>query len=267
MLSIRKFADLAGTTRRTLLFYDEQNLFKPASVKENGYRYYEYDQLYQLNFILQLRRLGLSIAEIKTLTTQQSGAKLDHSLDQVLADIQVKIQEMTTLQATLLERYRNEAPTTAQQLYTPCIVDRPSQKFWSSLESVGCTDAAISALYKQFYALISPLKLVDKTESGFLTDLSGSDAKEYPNANFRIIKAVSQEPTTAVPIITRPQGKYVVATATNSTTSIEKALDAIKAFISRNHLEIATNYWQLNESEQLTSKAGSARISIEYQLI
>ncbi|GAX01489.1 MerR family transcriptional regulator [Secundilactobacillus silagei] len=267
MLSINQFARLAGTTRRTLLFYDEQDLFKPATVGDNHYRYYDYDQLYQMNFILQLRRLGLSIADIKALIAKQTDAALDSRLDQVLADIQTKIQEMTSLKSTLLERYRNTASADTEQLYAPCILDRPARKFWTSLESVGCTDEAISALYKQFYALIDPLKLVNKKESGFLTDLSGSEAREYPNANFRIIKEVSQQDITTVPVITRPQGKYIVASATNSQASIEKALAAIKAFINRNHLEIANNYWQLNESEQLTSKAGSKKISIEYQLL
>ena len=67
MLTIRKFAELADTTRRTLLFYDEQDLFKPAKVAENGYRYYSYDQLYDLTFILELRKLGLSVLQIKNL--------------------------------------------------------------------------------------------------------------------------------------------------------------------------------------------------------
>jgi len=28
MLTIKKFADLSGTTRRTLIFYDQKDLFK-----------------------------------------------------------------------------------------------------------------------------------------------------------------------------------------------------------------------------------------------
>ncbi|WP_414949426.1 MerR family transcriptional regulator [Levilactobacillus brevis] len=67
MLTIRKFAELAGTTRRTLLFYDQEGVFKPAHIADNGYRYYSYDQLYQLKFILQLRHLDLPLATIKEL--------------------------------------------------------------------------------------------------------------------------------------------------------------------------------------------------------
>lgn len=267
MLSINKFATLADTTRRTLLFYDEQNLFKPASVGKNGYRYYDYNQLYSLKFILQLRKLGLSIANIKKLMSSQDSASLDGQLDQVLTDIEQKIQDMTLLKTTLLDRYNQPAPSGDLPNDTPCIVHRPVQKFWTSLESVGCTEDAISNLYQQFYALIGPLKLVNKKESGFLTDLAASDSRTYPEANFRIIKAVSDPGIVSVPTITRPQGNYVVIGAQNNQESIENSLDAIKGFIARNHLEITNNFWQFNESEQLTNKATSNRISIEYQLI
>lgn len=267
MLSINKFATLADTTRRTLLFYDEKDLFKPASVGKNGYRYYDYNQLYSLKFILQLRKLGLSVAEIKQLMASQDPTSLDGRLAQVLADIEQKIQDMTLLKATLLERYHQPADATDLPNNSPCIMHRPAQKFWTSLESVGCTDEAISNLYQQFYALIDPLKLVNKQESGFLTDLAASDARAYPEANFRIIKAISDSTVDSVPIITRPQGNYVAVSTQNNQESIEKGLDAIKQFITHNHLEIANNFWQLNASEQFTDKATSNRISIEYQLI
>ena len=34
-------------------------------IEENGYRYYSYEQLYQIGFILGLRDLGLLVEEIK----------------------------------------------------------------------------------------------------------------------------------------------------------------------------------------------------------
>lgn len=45
LLSISEFAKIAKiaqTTRRTLIFYDQKDIFKPAKIAENGYRYYSY---------------------------------------------------------------------------------------------------------------------------------------------------------------------------------------------------------------------------------
>lgn len=90
MLKITNFAKLAGTTRRTLIFYDREGLFKPAFIdKENGYRYYDYDQLYEFDFINGLRQLGLSIEEIKKVLSEKD----KDILNVYLADYQLKLQQ------------------------------------------------------------------------------------------------------------------------------------------------------------------------------
>ncbi|GEA98824.1 MerR family transcriptional regulator [Levilactobacillus brevis] len=267
MLTIRKFAELAGTTRRTLLFYDQEDVFKPAHIADNGYRYYSYDQLYQLKFILQLRHLDLPLATIKELLATNDATQLNEQLKAVSSHIQTEIDNLTRLKATLTERFQQPAISTERQLQSPTIVERPAMSFWCSPKSVGCTDDDISALYQTFYQLIGPLKLLDKHESGFLTALANSNAQAYPTANFQIIKAVSLADITTVPIIQRPAGQYVVATAMNDMGSILHTLENIQHYVNRHHLTIATRMWQLNLDEWLTSKAGSQYISLEYQLM
>lgn len=267
MLTIRKFADLAGTTRRTLLFYDQQGLFRPAKVAENGYRYYSYDQLYQIKFILQLRKLRLGVADIKALILNQRPDQLSAQLSSIFDDIQSEINHLTLLKKTLAERYQQPAFDAVGQLHTPKVVERPALTFWTSPESVGCTDEDISALYHTFYDLIGPLKLLNKHESGFLTSLAGCDANAYPTANFRIIKAVSLAAAPSVPTIQRPAGRYVIATAMNEMSSILHALTNLQRYVHDHHLTTDPHMWQLNLDEILTSKAGSEYLSIEYQLI
>ena len=60
LMTISQFAKAVGTTRRTLIFYDQKGVFKPQKIMANGYRYYSYEQIYKMNFILGLRDLGLS---------------------------------------------------------------------------------------------------------------------------------------------------------------------------------------------------------------
>lgn len=45
---VMELAKLSGVSVRTLRFYDEIGLFKPASYGSNGYRYYEREQLFLL---------------------------------------------------------------------------------------------------------------------------------------------------------------------------------------------------------------------------
>lgn len=60
-----EFAKMNGVNKRTLHYYHEIGLFSPEAVGENGYRYYTCFQSVQLELILMLRRLGLSIEQIQ----------------------------------------------------------------------------------------------------------------------------------------------------------------------------------------------------------
>jgi DNA-binding transcriptional MerR regulator len=62
---VKELAELSGVSVRTLRFYDETGLFKPAYYGDNGYRYYEKDQLFVLQQILFYRELGIELAQIQ----------------------------------------------------------------------------------------------------------------------------------------------------------------------------------------------------------
>ncbi len=63
--SIGEFARLSGTTRDSLIHYDNIGLLKPARVGENGYRYYVLMQVYQVKWIQYMQRLGLRLHDIQ----------------------------------------------------------------------------------------------------------------------------------------------------------------------------------------------------------
>ncbi|MFJ6670876.1 TipAS antibiotic-recognition domain-containing protein [Actinosynnema sp. NPDC091369] len=59
--SIAQVARMSKVTSRTLRHYDAIGLLEPAWVGDNGYRYYEREQLLRLQRILLLRELGLGL--------------------------------------------------------------------------------------------------------------------------------------------------------------------------------------------------------------
>lgn len=67
MRTIGEVAELARVTVRTLHHYDELGLLAPSERSESGYRLYSYDDVARLQEILIWRRLGFSLAEIKSL--------------------------------------------------------------------------------------------------------------------------------------------------------------------------------------------------------
>src|SRR6478609_6476382 len=63
--TVKQVAAMSGVSVRTLHFYDETALLKPAYTKTNGYRFYEEPQLLILQQILFYRELGFELREIK----------------------------------------------------------------------------------------------------------------------------------------------------------------------------------------------------------
>ncbi len=63
--TVKKLSELSGVTVRTLHFYEEIGLLKPAYHGSNGYRYYEEKELLQLQQILFFKELGFSLKQIQ----------------------------------------------------------------------------------------------------------------------------------------------------------------------------------------------------------
>ncbi|MBA2368476.1 MAG: MerR family transcriptional regulator [Candidatus Protochlamydia sp.] len=63
--TVKKLSELSGVTIRTLHFYEEIGLLKPAYYGSNGYRYYEEKELLQLQQILFFKELGFTLKQIQ----------------------------------------------------------------------------------------------------------------------------------------------------------------------------------------------------------
>ena len=65
MLTVNEVSRISGVSIRTLQYYDQIGLLKPASYTEAGYRLYGEDELIKLQQILLFRELEFPLKEIK----------------------------------------------------------------------------------------------------------------------------------------------------------------------------------------------------------
>ncbi len=64
--TVKKLAELAGVTARTLRFYDEAGLLSPSRTTDAGYRIYGPAQVDRLQQILFYRELGMPLEDIRS---------------------------------------------------------------------------------------------------------------------------------------------------------------------------------------------------------
>ena len=107
-LTIGQFAALHGINKKTLMWYDEIGLFRPASINpENGYRCYNYHQSPILETILLLRELEVPIHVIQDFMKNRSAENLKDLLDEKIADLDLRINHLQAVRTTLCTHRQN----------------------------------------------------------------------------------------------------------------------------------------------------------------
>lgn len=94
---IGEFAELGGVSAKTLRFYDEIGLLRPASVDpRTRYRHYLPQQLEELATVLALKNLGVSLARVRELTAKRgSASERRRILDELKRTLEQSIQTAT----------------------------------------------------------------------------------------------------------------------------------------------------------------------------
>ena len=125
LLTIGQFAAMHGINKKTLMWYDEIGLFRPASVNpENGYRYYDYHQSPVLETILLLRDLDVSIHEIQDFMKDRSAGNLKQLLEEKMADLDKQIAHLQAVRTTLSAHRQNMDTLLTMDLSEISVVER-----------------------------------------------------------------------------------------------------------------------------------------------
>ena len=105
-LRIGELAEATGLTVRTLRHYEAVGLLEPVQRSASGYRRYRAEDAERLYTIVALRRLGLSLAQIRaTLVAEPAG--LRQMLARHASDVRDRIAALAELEA-VIERVQRE---------------------------------------------------------------------------------------------------------------------------------------------------------------
>lgn len=125
LLTIGQFAAMHGINKKTLMWYDEIGLFRPAAINpENGYRYYDYHQSPVLETILLLRDLDVSIHEIQDFMKDRSAGNLKQLLEEKMADLDKQIAHLQAVRTTLSAHRQNMDTLLTMDLSEISVVER-----------------------------------------------------------------------------------------------------------------------------------------------
>jgi DNA-binding transcriptional MerR regulator len=129
--TVKQLAKMAGITVRTLHYYDQIGLLRPASYGENGYRYYDDDDALRLQQILFFRELDFSLDEIKS-AMDRPGFDLQQALTGHKKALQKRIERTNRLITTIdrtIDHLQGANQMSSQDYYSGFDEEQQQQHF------------------------------------------------------------------------------------------------------------------------------------------
>lgn len=264
LFTISEFALMHHLNKRTLHYYDEIGLFSPIIKKENNYRYYSLNQSAELEYILALKELGMSITEIKKYLDNSNTSNLINITNKKIDELDLKLNYFLNLRDYL----KNEKETLNA---SNKIKDGGIEIQELSEEFLYCTP--ISHDYddiKDMSIVMNHLQKVweitcFKVECGSyinLEKIKNNNFKKYDGL-FSIINKANLEKN----IIKREKGTYLCAYNIGSWDKIPKLYKKMLKYAKDKKLILSGNAYEIgiNRLSNLTSENYITKIIIKCQ--
>ena len=138
--TIKKLADIAGVTTRTLRYYDEIGLLTPKRIKETGYRVYTKMEIDRLQQILFYRELEVGLQEIIEIMMASNFDEIQALMShhEKLLEKQKHIKDLIkTVEQTILEKKgeRKKMGTHEKfENFKKAVVDENTEKYGVEVE-------------------------------------------------------------------------------------------------------------------------------------
>ena len=250
-LTVSQFAKLHNVNKRTLHYYDEIGIFSPDYKGDNGYRYYDYMQGVDFEYIKMLKELNMGLDEIKKY--------IDNPNEEDFKEIaEVKIKEIDQ-EIKLLNR-RKEVLDDKLQKLNKCdevrkknnikVVECEEEKFFYTPFKFEDDDL------KQLISHIKDVWTVDEYCKGIgsfvsVEKIQRGEFEEYDGLFIEMLDDIDSKNT-----IIKPKGKYICAYHMGDWDTLPDFYDEIVKYAEENNLtlvgysfEIGMNDFAISDME------------------
>ena len=250
-LTVSQFAKLHNVNKRTLHYYDEIGIFSPDYKGDNGYRYYDYMQGVDFEYIKMLKELNMGLDEIKKY--------IDNPNEEDFKEIaEVKIKEINQ-EIKLLNR-RKEVLEDKLQKLSKCdevrnknyikVVECEEEKFFYTPFKFEDDDL------KQLISHIKDVWTVDEYCKGIgsfvsVEKIQRGEFEEYDGLFIEMLDDIDSKNT-----IIKPKGKYICAYHMGDWDTLPKFYGEIVKYAEENNLtlvgysfEIGMNDFAISDME------------------
>lgn len=227
-----EFAKICGVPKHVLFHYDEIDLFKPALIAENGYRYYAYYQYFTFSVITTLKSLGMELKEIRIYLDRRNPELLLTLLDQKAVEIEDQInylQDIKSLISSIQQMTRDglaDNPAVGLEELPQMLILRSDNIF-------NRTNKSFADYVQEYVRFCQSLGMVVQEAVGNIILLDRLQAEDYGNITYLYTEAPHSIPDkTAV----RKAGTYLCGYHTGTYQTLSQTYNKMFAFARQHNI-------------------------------
>ena len=261
LLTIGQFAALHGINKKTLMWYDEIGLFKPAAVNPvNGYRCYNYYQSPILETILLLRELDVSITEIQDFMKNRSAEAMRNLLDEKIGDLDLQIMHLQAVKKTLCNHHQNMTALLTMDLTEISIITKEECCLVTVEIDKGVSyDSQVERVLAETQKY--QLRRLHDASYGTMISVENLYKRNFDDYSGLFIRIPFSIQKTGLHI--QPRGTYLKAFYKGDWTKMSVKYEEIFAFVHKHNLELTGFSYEMIINGNVTDQPEDSVIQIE----
>ncbi len=236
-----EFAKLCGVKKQTLFHYDEIGLFSPALIKENGYRYYSYRQLYIFTMILTLKDLHMPLKDIKTYLDTRTPETYIQLLEEKLSEVDTAIADLMAIKNRLTTATHRTALALSTEHAKTVLVEQEEEYLIVSSNINSAPHKEFSTYMIEYIQFCKKYALTTHDSLGTL--IKFEDIANGLQDCFTSLYAKTHD-TTIPSVIVKPKGLYAITYHHGSYKTTYETYKKILEFIQRHHLQVGEFFYE-----------------------
>ncbi|MFQ9510087.1 MAG: MerR family transcriptional regulator [Lachnospiraceae bacterium] len=229
-----EFAKLCNVEKHVLFHYDQIGLFRPAIVKENGYRFYSSYQYDTFAVIRALQSIGMSLKDIKVYLEKREPELFLNLMEEKITDVENEIHRLEGIKKIIckLKEYTTEALDSTEQI---SLVKLPPLGLLSSENMENTTNDNITLFMDAYMRFCGSHHAVSPEFVGNIIRVENLKRKDYLNYSYLYIP-IDTENTKSD--IVRGEGTYLCAYHHGFYNQLKETYERMLTYASENGIHL-----------------------------
>ncbi|MEG0691724.1 MAG: MerR family transcriptional regulator [Oscillospiraceae bacterium] len=202
-----QFAQICNVEKHILFHYDEIGLFSPVIKKDNGYRYYSYHQFDTFAVIRTLKKIGMSLNDIKIYLNDREPGLFLNLLNEKRDVLEQQIQDLICIR-DMIVAVKTDVEDGMSYHDKISFVTLPKEPILLSDKIEDSTDQSFSRFMKEYIRFSNEHSVSAQESIGNIITINAIQKKDYLNYSYLYMKI--RQPIQKKPAI-RKEGVYLCA--------------------------------------------------------